>query len=168
MGSMDRTRTEASTGRASEDRSSDVREMLVADVMGRPPVSVGLRTSLGRALEVLTTFGVRHLVVTDETGRCAGLLTDRAVVAHWAGRPAEFDRAYVSATYAPDVACVRKDTKLADAAQAMRLAGLDAVIVVGDQHEPLGIVTATDLIGAVATSSGVPGVVPDPPAEPDD
>jgi CBS domain-containing protein len=137
--------------KATEAVDVDIRSMQVGNLMGKPPITVGLPMSLTAALGVFATYGVRHLVVVDAAGGCAGVLTDRAVAAHWAGRPMDFDRARVEAVYEPDAPRVAEDATLAAAAHAMREAQLDAVVVTGARGEPIGVVTATDLIAAVAT-----------------
>jgi CBS domain-containing protein len=135
-------------------RNADLRATPVASVMGGPPIAVALGSPLAVALQTFAQYGVRHLVVVDSDGRFAGLLTDRAVAAEWARNPLAFERCAVSTVVAADGACVPPHTELSQAAGAMRATGVDAVAVVGPGNEPVGIVTATDLIAAVAGVEG--------------
>ena len=51
--------------------------MKVKAAMARNPISIGPEASVGTALEVMRTNGIRHLPVVDETDLLIGIVTDR-------------------------------------------------------------------------------------------
>lgn len=57
-------------------------------IMSRPPCCAPASGSLGDAPAGMARQRLRHLVVTDDTGRCAGVITDRAITAAWRARTA--------------------------------------------------------------------------------
>jgi CBS domain-containing protein len=128
----------------------DLRDLLVSEVMGHPAVTIESHADLNSALRLFAAFGVRHLIVVDVRGRCAGVLTDRAVAGQWAAHPSGLDRISVGDACVPEAPRVRQRSTLTGAAQAMREVGIDAAVVVDDDDAPIGVVTATDLIAALA------------------
>ena len=51
--------------------------MKVKAAMARNPITINPEASVGTALEVMRTNGIRHLPVVDETGLLVGIVTDR-------------------------------------------------------------------------------------------
>ena len=60
-------------------------EVLVHEVMSMRVVTIKTTQTLSDALDRFRLTGLRHLVVTDETGACAGVVSDRTVSAIWPG-----------------------------------------------------------------------------------
>lgn len=123
----------------------------VTEVMSRPVLAVAVDVPLGDALEAMVRAGRRHLLVVDETGRCVGVLADRAIAAEWAHDPSALARypvaAAIDALHPPVLSA---HAKVVDAARLMRSAGVDAVAVVDDAGRPTGIVTGSDLVALLA------------------
>jgi hypothetical protein len=51
--------------------------MQVKDVMSRNPITIDPEAPLATAMAVMKKEGIRHLPVTDDTGRLLGIITDR-------------------------------------------------------------------------------------------
>jgi CBS domain-containing protein len=119
-------------------------------VMSHPVLAVSASAFFSDALHALVTQGLRHLAVVDDAGRCVGLLTDRTVVAEWAGRPMAFVRHAVGSACGDRQPIVGRDASVATAARTMRRCGTDAVIVVDPDRRPLGILTGGDVIALLA------------------
>jgi CBS domain-containing protein len=135
---------EASTGNGIAGRP-------VAVSMSRPVLAVTVEVTLGRALELLATAGgVRHLVVVDVHGRCAGVLADRALCAEWARDPVGFEHRLVQEVIDTVAPVVLVTSTVGAAASAMQQHHTDAVAVVDDQRRVQGILTAGDLIALLA------------------
>lgn len=109
-------------------------------------------TTVEQALLVMRERGVRHLPVVLD-GRFAGLVDDRLVaLAHLAdGAP---DRTPVTALMTHYVPQVSPDAALPRVARLVRASGCDAVVVMDDGGALVGIVTATDVVVAVASQAG--------------
>ncbi|GAA2899071.1 hypothetical protein GCM10010517_64550 [Streptosporangium fragile] len=137
--------------RAGEKDMTDVRELTVAQVMSRTLVAVAPDESPLLAWEIMRRADVHHLPVVDGHGRLRGVLTREDVTARWAGGPFDQARVRVDALLG-DHRCPHTglDASLAEAAAAMLGAGVDAIPVLGESGRLVGMVTATDVIRAVA------------------
>jgi CBS domain-containing protein len=129
-------------------RRGDLRDVAVATVMSHPVLAVPASASHEEALRVLLRHGVRHLAVLGADGTCVGLLTDRMLVAEWAGRPMAFHHRAVAGA-CDGQPTVPRDATLGAAAQVMRHCGTDAVIVV-DHGRPIGVLTGGDVVALLA------------------
>lgn len=131
-------------------RGGDLRDVPVATVMSSPALAVPTTALFDEVLRTLVANGVRHLAVVDGAGRCVGLLADRAVAAEWVGRPMAFQRRIVADACSEVQPIVRRDATVVVAARVMRHCGTDAVVVVDDDHRPVGVLTGSDVIALLA------------------
>lgn len=126
-----------------------------------PVLVVEAGTSVGDALRVLREHHVRHLPVVSR-GLCVGLAVDVDLIAaavdgvegpvgRYARRPAP---------------TVPHDADPRTTARAILEGGLDAAVVV-DGGAVVGIVTATDVLVALAAVSSLVGGPPTPAGDPD-
>jgi CBS domain-containing protein len=122
-------------------------------IMSRPVVAVEAETTLAGALAALAGSGVRHLAVVEATGRCVGVLADRVIAAAWAHEPFGLDRRPVRDFLDAPAAVVPLAATVADVARFMHEHRVDAVVVVGADGVPVGIVTATDVVTLVANQA---------------
>ncbi|GAA3507641.1 CBS domain-containing membrane protein [Streptosporangium album] len=129
----------------------DVQNLTVGQVMSRTLVAVAPDESPLMAWEIMCRAGIHHLPVVEGNGRLRGVLTKEDLTAHWSGGPIEQSRVRVHALLA-DRRCPHTtlDARLAEAAAAMVGAGVDAIPVLGEAHRLVGMVTATDVLRAVA------------------
>src|SRR3954447_18986874 len=88
------------------------------DVMSAPVHVVSINDTMKDAWSVLQTFGVRHLVVCDGY-RCAGVLDDRALFAHWPTGPFGVSSTPVRELVAARTTCVLPETTLTRVARVM-------------------------------------------------
>ncbi|MGI5129969.1 CBS domain-containing protein [Pseudonocardia sp. CA-107938] len=117
---------------------------LVTTLMTREVVAVESRADTGTALRTMADHGVRHLVLRDGD-RAVGAVTEASIV-----------RAIADDRSADPVRRLRVPlpstgpaARRSDAARAMVEHRVDAVLVV-DDGEVLGILTATDLLKSLA------------------
>lgn len=122
----------------------------VLGVMSTPVVAISAGRSLGEALQVLAAAGLRHLVVLDADRRYVGMLSDRTVTAAWATDPTLLTRWRAIDAAEPAPAVVGTKVTLGQVARLMREYRVDAIAVIRPDGLPLGIVTATDLVSALA------------------
>ena len=125
------------------------RAILAADIMSAPTVSIAPSASAAAAWSLMMQTGLRHLVVATDDG-CVGVVEDRAVFAEWPMGPLALRRHTVRDLVRPYTTCVRPDTDLRTVAQAMVADGVDAVPVLTDSGQLVGIVTGSDIARAVA------------------
>ncbi|GAA1600927.1 HPP family protein [Catellatospora bangladeshensis] len=122
----------------------------LSEVMSAPVRCVETSATLGEALGVMVRDRLRHLVVTDEGGRCVGVLADRSVVAAWATEPTSLTYRRVSSVLDRTPAVVAAEAAVVDAARLMRTECVDAVAVVDARGVAVGIVTGSDLVALLA------------------
>lgn len=103
------------------------------------------------ALRLMASAGVRHLPVLDGP-ECLGLVLEIDVVGGLAREAAGAMAPPLMGELCRPVPVMRPDERRSAAAQRMRDTGIDAVLVVED-GQLIGIVTATDLIRSLAGRS---------------
>jgi len=147
--------------------------ILTADeLMTRPVAVFAQETSLRAAAHLLSQWRVSGAPVVDAAGRCVGVLSAIDFV-HWAKneRPAgAVDRVWAPGVCSdwqlveleflpkdavrwymtPDPVTATPATPITELARRMRDAHIHRVIVVDEDRRPLGIVTSTDILAAVA------------------
>ncbi|GGR48397.1 CBS domain-containing protein [Streptomyces netropsis] len=121
-----------------EPMLTDGTTLTAGDAMASPGPQVGEDMVVDLALSVLIGAGVRHLLVWDEDGRCAGLVTRAQLTAHRSGSW------YAESTRLRDVGYDRgpftaSDAPLPHAERALRARALDASPVIDGDGYALGI-----------------------------
>jgi CBS domain-containing protein len=134
------------------------RRLRACDVMSAPVHTVTPATSPWVAWNAMVEHGVRHLVVTSGS-RCVGVLDDRTVFAQWPMGPLALRRARIGTMVTMRTTCVLPETPLADVARVMIDDVVDAVPVVDEHGSLVGLVTAGDVVAAVARCGVVDEVI---------
>ncbi|CAG7613821.1 CBS domain-containing protein [Actinacidiphila bryophytorum] len=123
----------------------------VAEVMRTDPVTIAAGETVLMAWELLERSGRRHLPVMRPDGRCVGLL-DRADLAVACAAPATS----LTALRVGDLvlgrrpAVVHAGESVRRAVRRMSSTGAEALPVLGDNGSLVGLLTAPDLIAALA------------------
>lgn len=131
--------------------SRDLSRWNVSAIMSRPAIAVPVTATMIDALRAFAASGLRHLAVVDESGRCVGLLGDRVVAAAWAQDPIGFPMVPVGlAMGGIEQPLIVAEAKVADAARLMHRCGADAVVITDAARQPIGVLTAGDLIALLA------------------
>jgi CBS domain-containing protein len=122
----------------------------VRALMSTRVVAIVPSAPLMTALRLMVARAVRHLPVMDG-GQCVGIVTETDLLRGLAARtgPAGAAALHV-ADVARAVTAVPESVPLDEAATLMERGGLDALLVADGDGGLVGIVTATDLIHALA------------------
>jgi CBS-domain-containing membrane protein len=148
-------------------------ELTAADLMSRDVITIPRAMSLRAAAHLLSETRVSGAPVVDETGRCVGVLSATDFM-HWVGYgergaarrgcadpgcvhsawqitdvdtlPTDEVGAYMTA----DPVTVQASTPLSELARAMIDAHIHRIIVVDGHYRPVGVVSSTDILAAVA------------------
>jgi CBS-domain-containing membrane protein len=129
---------------------ADGSEVSAERLMSTPVVAVTTEHSLAAAWEAMRERRVHHLAVLDEHHLVA-VLDDRTVAARWpAGGPDLAHSVKVGDVVSRGAWSVLPDEPASAVARVMTAAHCDAVPVVTAAGVLLGLVTATDLVAAVA------------------
>lgn len=148
---------DTSASRDARDLERPLAGLRADDVMSSDVATVTTTTTLGEAMTVLRTLGVRHLPVLDD-GRFAGMVDDRLVAfallaASGFGEALERPVSTVMTHYVPQVA---PEEALTHVAHLLSASPCGAVVVLGAQGHLRGIVTRVDVVSAVALSADRP------------
>jgi CBS-domain-containing membrane protein len=119
------------------------------EVMSAPVVTVSVEDNLWTAWSALYQGGFRHLVVLAGT-RCVGVIDDRRIVQEWPLGPLRSSRLTVGDVIRKRVSCVLAATPVAQVARIMLEEHTDAVPVISQRGEVVGLVTASDLLSVLA------------------
>lgn len=127
---------------------------LVAEHMAVDPIVVRADASLTEAVELMDVHHVHGLPVVDDTGVLVGVLSQtdlnraRSTEYLWANWPGLAVRHLMTS---PAIT-VHRSTPLIAAARKMEELGIHRLVVVedGDETNPVGVVSMTDLIHALA------------------
>jgi CBS-domain-containing membrane protein len=153
---------------------------LMSDVMTTIPRDMGMQA----AARWLSQIHISGAPVVDDQGRCVGVLSSSDFVACCAANHtpctkhraeanrgpcafpdcvssewqmvnvAESVESLVCDHMTPDPATARPETTITQLARMMRDAHIHRLIIVDDQRRPLGIVSTTDIVAAVARAGG--------------
>ena len=136
--------------------------MTAGDVMTSDIATVSTTTSVGEAMQLMRTLGIRHLPVLGD-GRFVGMVDDRlvsfalltaAVVGEALAQP-------VRSAMTHDVPRVGPGEPLQRVADLLRTSRCDAIVVIDAQEHLLGIITTVDVVTAVALGNASPPSVSD-------
>lgn len=120
----------------------------VGEVMNAPVVTVDRDATLWAAMDTMVGARLRHLAVLDG-GRVVGVIEDRDLASVWAMDPLGLKNRHAGEAMSNVDAFVAPGTTVVDAAREMLRRGADALVVVDDEHHPLGMVTGRDLMRAL-------------------
>lgn len=151
--------------------------MTADDLMSRPVHAIPEDMPLPEAARVLSQARVSGAPVVDAAGRCVGVLSASDFV-RWAGRggvanaihyskPATCDWEVIELEFlpkdevrwymTPDPVTVGRSARIADVAHTMLDADIHRVIVVDGERRPVGVVSGTDVLAAVARAADLAG-----------
>ncbi|WP_331767939.1 CBS domain-containing protein [Embleya sp. NBC_00896] len=145
------TSSETAPGGSTTQANASAGERSVADVMSTALLTVAGDESLLMAWELIQRTGFHHLPVVDEDGRSVGLL-ERGELAVACALPAiSLAERYVGDLLSGGVQPhVPTSARLAEVAEVMTDHAVDAVVVTNDNDAMVGLVTARDLVSALA------------------
>jgi CBS domain-containing membrane protein len=146
-----------------------------ADVMSRDVQVIPKHMSLRAAAHLLARSQVSGAPVTDDQGRCVGVLSrtdlirwmdggdgaakriagdSECVCSDWQMCPLdEVPEEEVSQYMTADLVAARPDTPLGQLARWMLDAHIHRIVILDGLRRPVGVVTSTDILAAVANSN---------------
>ncbi len=135
--------------------------LTVGDVMALEPIVIRADAPLGEAVALLERHHIHGLPVVDASGTLVGVLSQtdllraRSTEFLWANWPGLAVRHLMTSP----ALTIHRSTPLADAARKMERHHVHRLVVVADDDEvlPLGVVSTTDLIRAMAEETADAG-----------
>jgi CBS domain-containing protein len=142
--------------------TSTFEDRLVAEVMSAEVLTVAAEETTLMAWELMRQGGYHHVPVVSADGHCVGVLDAETMAAAWDGGGPDRMRMPVSSVVGrrtpPHVTVA---DSVASAARAMLAARLDFVAVTDEDDRLVGLVTAHDLVAAVAGRTRPPAAGPE-------
>ncbi|MFD0732969.1 CBS domain-containing protein [Planotetraspora mira] len=128
-----------------------VETMTAADVMSRMLVTVEPDESPLMAWELMRRADLHHLPVIDAESRIVGVLRREDLACHWSGGPAEQSSVRVARLLdTQPCPCATPEMPLSAVAALMIDSDVDVVPVTGPAGTLEGLITALDVLKAVA------------------
>jgi len=143
--------------------------LTAGDIMSRDPVVIPRHLSLRAAAHLLSSHGITGAPVVNAQGKCIGVLSATDFMQWAEGRPkprwSAHERACldgeimeaepvpeddVDAVMTPDPVMAEQNTSIIDLARMMLNAHIHRVIIVDAGSRPVGIVSSTDILAALA------------------
>ncbi|MCP4596720.1 PAS domain S-box protein [Neptuniibacter sp.] len=118
--------------------------LLMQDVMSHPVLTVQSSIGYGKAYQLMSENRVRHLLVVDEEGRLAGLVSEGDFLHHM-GMEYLVELKTVESSMTSNVQTVATDMKLLKALQIMSSVRISCVVVV-EEGKPVGVLTERDMV----------------------
>lgn len=125
----------------------DIKRACISELMSTPVVTAGTDITIFEATYILTTRHIRHLVIVDDNGNTAGVLTQTDIIKHH-GMDYFVGEKKVNAVMTKKILIVEKDQSIADAVSKMESRNAGCVIVVDADH-PIGILTERDMASLI-------------------
>lgn len=131
--------------------NSPLEQRTVAELMTRDLLTIAEDESVLMAWELMCRAEVHHLPVTDVEGGFLGVVDAQTLTAAWnATAPRDARRPVTSLLPSGRPTAVRPRATASEAARAMLEAGTDYAPVTDEHGALVGLVTARDLISALA------------------
>lgn len=128
----------------------------VRELMSSPVVSANRNIDIFEAYNLLSGYGLRHLVVVDENGHLAGVITQSDIVNHLTYESfVEIKK--VSQVMSKVVYTVPPDLPVKKALLTMSEKSLSCMVVVDNQH-PVGILTERDVAKLLIDYKDISGI----------
>ncbi|RUO45114.1 DUF294 nucleotidyltransferase-like domain-containing protein [Idiomarina aquatica] len=131
-------------GGSNDGSSDDWTEQTVGSVVTMAPVSLSSDTSIQDAAKVMSEHGISSVLVVDD-GQLVGILTDRDLRNRVIAQGLSYE-VTVAAVMTQLPESVEESRSLLDALTTMTANNVHHLPVVNSNNEPVGMVTATDLI----------------------
>lgn len=127
----------------------------IADIMIKPPVTIGMDTTMGEVQAIFEQHRFHHLVVRGDDGSCVGVVSDRDLfktlspfVGKMSERTADANllKRRAHQVMSRSLVTVRPNTLLRAAARVMLDRNISCVPVVDRDNTCIGIVTIRDIV----------------------
>ena len=141
--------------RAETSSRVHVDRLAVADVMTMDPITVGVDATVEAAEQLLAAYRISGLPVVDAAGHLVGVLSRTDPFLEGSVTLSQLVRGRASGLRVGEVMSrppltVGLSATLAEAARIMRDERVHRLVVVNEQDEPIGVLSATDYVTLIA------------------
>jgi signal-transduction protein with cAMP-binding, CBS, and nucleotidyltransferase domain len=124
---------------------STPKSLAVGEIMTEKLESINILNTAKDAATKMTNKNVSSLVVLDDDGKALGIVTERDLARRICTTDKSSDGVTVGQIMTSQVISIKPDYLLEEAANVMIERKVRHLLVVGENNEPVGIITPTDL-----------------------
>ena len=110
------------------------------------PLTIDLKTTLKRAIQIMRNKNIGCVVVTDDAGKLAGILTERDLLQKVAGQNLDHSQCIVDDFMSPAPESSKSEHPLAYALHRMIISDIRYLPLVDENDRPEGIISSRDVI----------------------
>jgi CBS domain-containing protein len=110
------------------------------------PLTVALKTTLKQAIQIMRNKNIGCVVVTDDAGKLAGILTERDLLQKVAGQNLDHNQCLVDDFMSPAPESSKSEHPLAYALHRMIISDIRYLPLVDEHDRPEGIISSRDVI----------------------
>lgn len=139
--------------------SSTASMTLVGEIMSEDVETISLLSNAQDSAIKMSDKNVSSLVVLDENGRAIGIMTERDLVRHVCTKDVASNSVKIENVISSPLKTVSPETPIEEVADVMVRDKLRHIVVVGKNQEPVGIISATDIVAYVRENDKTLGKV---------
>lgn len=132
---------------------------LVGEIMSEEVETISLLSNAQDSAIKMSDKNVSSLVVLDDNGRAIGIVTERDLVRRVCTKDVPSNSVKVENVISSPLKTVSPETPIEEVADVMVRDKLRHIVVVGKNLEPVGIISATDIVAYVRENGRTPGKV---------
>ena len=132
---------------------------LVGEIMSEEVETISLLSNAQDSAIKMSDKNVSSLVVLDDNGRAIGIITERDLVRHVCTKDVPSNSVKIENVISSPPKTVSTETPIEEVADVMVRDKLRHIVVVGKNQEPVGIISATDIVAYVRENGRTPGKV---------
>ena len=110
------------------------------------PLTIDLKTTLKKAIQIMRNKNIGCVVVTDDAGKLAGILTERDLLQKVAGQNLDHSQCIVDDFMSPAPESSKSEHPLAYALHRMIISDIRYLPLVDENDRPGGIISSRDVI----------------------
>ena len=114
------------------------------------PLTADLQTSLEEAIQMMRNHGIGCVLITDDSGKLTGILTERDLLQKVAGQGLDLDQCIVGDFMSPAPESSKPDHPLGYALHRMIVCDIRYLPIVDSSNRPAGIVSSRDIVAYMA------------------
>lgn len=132
---------------------------LVGEIMSEEVETISLLSNAQDSAIKMSDKNVSSLVVLDDNGRAIGIISERDLVRRVCTKDVPSNSVKVENVISSPLKTVSPETPIEEVADVMVRDKLRHILVVGKNLEPVGIISATDIVAFVRENGRTPGKV---------
>lgn len=141
--------TQEHIGQIHSDIETSLMQQQIMSLQPDKPLTVAHGTTLKQAIQIMRDRHFGCVVVTDDAGKLAGILTERDLLQKVAGLNLDHSQCLVEDFMSPAPECSKAEHPLAYALHRMIISDIRYLPLVDENDRPEGIISSRDVIAYI-------------------